>query len=170
GQGRGDWRGANSKVRAAGVVKVLAFGLAKALSSEPGAILDAAKSPARDTAATREGIILGTAAYMAPEQAKGLPVDERADIWAFGCVLFEMLVGTPTFHGETVTEVLAAVVRDDPDWTRVPATTPTAIRRLLLRCLAKDPKRRLQDIGDARIEIESIGEVLPGVPDARPAV
>jgi Tol biopolymer transport system component len=165
-----DLKPSNIKVRADGVVKVLDFGLAKALATEPGNVLDSERSPARDTAATREGIILGTAAYMAPEQAKGLTVDERADIWAFGCVLFEMLAGTPTFRGETVTEVLASVVRDDPGWARLPATTPTTVRRLLLRCLAKDPKRRLRDIGDGRIEIESIDQAIPGVSDAGPAV
>jgi Tol biopolymer transport system component len=164
-----DLKPSNIKVRTDGVVKVLDFGLAKALGSEPGAVPDWEPS-VRDTAATREGIILGTAAYMSPEQAKGLAVDERADIWAFGCVLFEMLAGTPAFRGETLTDLLASVVRDEPDWTCLPATTPTTVRRLLLRCLAKDPKRRLQDIGDARIEIESIGEVIPGVSNPDPGV
>jgi Tol biopolymer transport system component len=158
-----DLKPSNIKVRADGVVKVLDFGLAKALASEPA--IDGARPP-DDTAGTRDGIILGTAAYMAPEQAKGLAVDERADIWAFGCVLFEMLAGTPAFHGETVTDLLAAVVKDDPDWARLPAATPPAIRRLLFRCLVKDPKRRLQDIGDARIEIEAVDQVVPGTSDA----
>jgi Tol biopolymer transport system component len=100
------------------------------------------------------GIILGTAAYMAPEQARGKAVDKRADIWAFGLVLYEMLAGRTAFAGDTITDVLAAVLTREPDWTALPATTPASIRRLLVRCLEKDPKRRLRDIGDARLEIE----------------
>ena len=100
------------------------------------------------------GMILGTAAYMAPEQARGKTVDKRADIWAFGLVLYEMLVGRTAFAGDTISDVLAAVLTREPDWTALPATTPASIKRLLARCLEKDPKRRLRDIGDARLEIE----------------
>jgi len=157
-----DLKPANVKVRTDGVVKVLDFGLAKALASDSSATANTAQAAAFDTAATRAGIILGTAAYMAPEQAKGLPVDKRADIWAFGCVLFEMIAGRPAFRGETVTDVLAAVVKDSPDWAALPATTPVPVRRLLIRCLVKNPRQRLRDIGDARTELEAIEEVLPG--------
>ena len=153
-----DLKPANVKVRADGVVKVLDFGLAKALAFDASGS-GSAPPTAFDTAATREGVILGTAAYMAPEQAKALPVDKRADIWAFGCVLFEMIAGQAAFHGETLTDLLAAVVKDDPDWTVLPATTPAAIRRLLQRCLVKNPRQRLRDIGDARPDLEGSGEI-----------
>jgi serine/threonine protein kinase/Tol biopolymer transport system component len=152
-----DLKPANIKVRRDGVVKVLDFGLAKALAPDISAAVNRAHSPTV-TAATQEGIILGTAAYMSPEQAKGQAVDRRADIWAFGCVLFEMLTGRPAFQGETVTDLLAAVVRDDPDWTAVPKDIPRAVQTLLDRCLKKDPRQRLQAIGDARIEIDAIVE------------
>src|SRR3954452_5206089 len=99
-------------------------------------------------------MIMGTAAYMSQEQARGAAVDERADIWAFGVVLFEMLTGRMLFGGETVSDTLAAVLKTDPDWSVLPAETPVAIRRLLRRCIERDRKRRLQDIGDARLEIE----------------
>ena len=105
---------------------------------------------------TQEGFILGTAAYMAPEQAKGRPVDKRADIWAFGCVLYEMLTGRKPFEGETVTDILAAVIKSEPDWGVLPDDAPPAIKRLVRRCLAKDPKQRLRDIGDARIAMEPV--------------
>ena len=107
------------------------------------------------------GMILGTAAYMAPEQARGRIVDKRADIWAFGLVLYEMLAGRAAFAGDTITDILAAVVTREPDWTALPVTTPASIRRLLTRCVEKDPRRRLRDIGDARLEIE---EALAGGP------
>jgi serine/threonine protein kinase/Tol biopolymer transport system component len=164
-----DLKPANIKVRADGVVKVLDFGLAKALGSDASGI-GSGQPAAYDTAATREGIILGTAAYMAPEQAKALPVDKRADIWAFGCVLFEMIAGRPAFHGETVTDLLAAVVKDSPDWNALPGTAPAALRRLLQRCLVKNPRQRLRDIGDARIELDGSAETLPGSApaDSRP--
>jgi serine/threonine-protein kinase len=124
-------------------------------------------SPTLSLHATHAGIILGTAAYMAPEQARGKTVDRRADIWAYGAVLFEMVTGCQPFPGEDTSHVLARVIERDPDWTLLPASIPRAVCRLLMRCLTKDPKERLQAIGDARIEI---GELLSGraseVPDA----
>ncbi len=148
-----DLKPANAKVTGDGKVKLLDFGLAKALATE-AAGTNRVNSPTISVAATQAGVILGTAAYMAPEQAKGKPVDRRADIWAFGCVLFEMLTGHQVFTGETVTDVLAAVVRAEPEWQALPASTPPSIQKLLRRCLEKDPRRRLQAIGEARIIIE----------------
>ncbi len=164
-----DLKPSNVKVRPDGVVKVLDFGLAKALAPEPGAsaTVDQERSPKVCPVATREGLILGTAAYMSPEQAKGQAVDRRADIWAFGCVLFEMLAGRPAFRGETVTDLLAAVVKDDPDWTALPGEMPHAVYTLLRRCLQKNPRQRLQAIGDTRIEIDGIGEVPQAGTDTR---
>ncbi len=153
-----DLKPANVKVTPEGKVKVLDFGLAKAFEGDK-AIEDMSNSPTLSRAATMQGVILGTAAYMSPEQAKGKAVDKRTDIWAFGCLLYELLTGTQTFHGEDVTDILAAVVRAEPDWTCLPATTPPSIRNLLRRCLQKDAKKRLRDAGDARIEIE---EALSG--------
>jgi serine/threonine protein kinase len=149
-----DLKPANIKVRGDGAVKVLDFGLAKAVDPAAASAADGANSPTLTAHATALGIILGTVAYMAPEQAKGKPVDKRADIWAFGVVLFEMLSGRAAFQGDTVTDIIAAVVTREPDWTLLPATTPASIRRLLARRLEKDPKRRLRDIGDARFEID----------------
>jgi eukaryotic-like serine/threonine-protein kinase len=157
-----DLKPANIKVTADDNVKILDFGLAKALEGD-GASADIATSPTISRMATQAGILLGTAAYMSPEQAKAKPVDRRADIWAFGCVLYEMLTGKQTFTGETVTDTLAAVIRAEPDWSQLPAATPVRVRVLLQRCLQKDPKQRLRDIGDARI---SLDEVLSGAPDA----
>src|SRR5579862_3563202 len=134
-------------------VKILDFGLAKALEGDP-ASADVSSSPTISRMATQAGIILGTAAYMSPEQAKGKAVDRRADIWSFGCVFYEMLTGKMAFTGETVTDTLAAVIRAEPEWSVLPAATPARIRELLQRCLKKDPKQRLQAIGDARIAIE----------------
>jgi serine/threonine protein kinase len=148
-----DLKPANIKVRPDGPVKVLDFGLAKALEPAPTSHLS--QSPTITTpAATGMGVILGTAAYMSPEQARGKPVDTRADIWAFGCVLYEMLTGKRLFDGDGVSETVAAVLRAEPDWKALPPGTPVPIRRLLRRALEKNPRQRLQHIGDARIEIE----------------
>ena len=151
-----DLKPANIKIRPDGTVKVLDFGLAKALDGPGGSGRSGGleNSPTLSMHATQAGIILGTAAYMSPEQATGKAVDKRSDLWAFGVVLLEMLTGRPVFTGESVSHVLAAVLRADPDWSALPATTPAPIRRLLRRCLDKDRKRRLADAADARLEIE----------------
>jgi eukaryotic-like serine/threonine-protein kinase len=148
-----DLKPANIKVRADGVVKVLDFGLAKAADPAAGSG-DAAQSPTiTSPAMTRAGVILGTASYMSPEQARGLVVDRGADIWAWGCVLFEMLAGKRPFAGTDTTEVIAAIVRGEPDWSLLPAGTPEGVRRVLRRCLEKDRKRRFADIRDARFAL-----------------
>ena len=149
-----DLKPANVKVRGDGTVKVLDFGLAKALGPEPAdASGDPGLSPTLTAAATQMGVILGTAAYMAPEQAKGKPVDRRADIWAFGAVLYEMLTGRRPFAGEDISDTLAFVLTKDIDWTALPSDTPPSLRRLLKRGLERDPRQRLRDIGEARIQL-----------------
>ena len=149
-----DLKPANIKVSESDKVKLLDFGLAKAWTGEPGPASDATHSPTLPGQATAAGVILGTAAYMSPEQARGKPVDKRADIWAFGVVLFEMLSGKRVFDGETVSDVLAAVLKTEPDWGALPSATPPAVVHLVRRCLERDPKLRLRDIGDARLELE----------------
>ncbi|MEX1128972.1 MAG: protein kinase [Vicinamibacterales bacterium] len=163
-----DLKPANVKVRPDGTVKVLDFGLAKALSPEGSFANDPVtgrftnrpyieNSPTITSPATQMGMIIGTAAYMAPEQAKGRAVDRRADIWAFGVVLYEMLTGGRAFKGDDISDVLAAVLKTEPDWTALPAGTPPSVRRLLRRCLEKDPRKRLSAIGDARLELDDVG-------------
>jgi serine/threonine-protein kinase len=121
-----------------------------------------ANSPTVSVCGTQAGLLLGTAAYMAPEQARGQPVDRRADIWAFGCVVYEMLTGRQAFPGATLTDVLAAIVMREPDWERLPSDLPPRFGSLLRRCLRKDPRERLRDIGDARLEIEEIQQAPHG--------
>ena len=159
-----DLKPANIKLRSDGTVKVLDFGLAKALDP-PGAMSPSVtQSPTITSPAmlTGVGVMLGTAAYMSPEQARGKPVDKRTDIWAFGCVLYEMLTGRPAFAGETVSDTIAAILEREPSWAALPAATPPTILVSSQRCLHKDPKQRLRDIGDARIELDSLSQ-----PDGR---
>ena len=149
-----DLKPANVKVMAEGEVKVLDFGLAKALA-EDDANVDLGDSPTITRDFTAPGVILGPAAYMSPEQARGRPVDKRADIWALGVVLYECLTGDSMFRGETVTDSLGAILHKQPDWERLPTETPPTVRLLLRRCLTKDRKRRFRDIGDVKIELEA---------------
>jgi Tol biopolymer transport system component len=147
-----DLKPTNIKITRDGVVKVLDFGLAKAVSVDGTA----------DPKESRDGVILGTAAYMSPEQARGQAVDKRADIWAFGCVLYEMITGRVAFAGDTMSDTIAKILERQPDWSALPASTPAPLNRLLLRCLIKDPKQRLRDIGDAKSEIDAIAR-MPAV-------
>jgi serine/threonine protein kinase len=149
-----DLKPQNIKVRADGTVKVLDFGLAKAMDPAGASGVDAMNSPTLTARATQMGMIIGTAAYMSPEQARGRAVDRRADVWAFGVVLYEMLTGRRCFEGEDISITLASVLKEDVSWQSLPADLPVPIRRLLRRCLEKDPKRRLSSIGDARLELD----------------
>jgi serine/threonine protein kinase/Tol biopolymer transport system component len=150
-----DLKPANVKITPEGQVKVLDFGLAKLAggdAEETGRALS--NSPTLSAPMTRAGVVLGTAAYMSPEQAKGRSVDRRADLFAFGCVLYEMLAGRPAFEGESAADILSYVLQRDPDWTRLPSTVPPAVRQLLRLCLEKDPRKRRQSAGDVRIDLE----------------
>ena len=165
-----DLKPANIKVTDDGEVKVLDFGLAKALSPDGAGSADGMNSPTLTARATQMGLILGTAAYMAPEQARGKTVDRRADIWSFGVLLAELLTGERAFKGDDVTEVLAKVIEREPDLSRLPPAAPQSLRRLLARCIAKDPKQRLRDIGEARIAIDDVQRELAQGPTSSGAL
>jgi serine/threonine protein kinase len=155
-----DLKPANVKVTPEGVVKVIDFGLGRMVGSAGES--DASQEPTLTSGGTKAGTVLGTPAYMSPEQARGGAVDKRTDVWAFGCVLFELLAGTPTFDGRSTPDVLVQVLTRDPDWSRLPQAAPASVRRLLQRCLQKDKQRRLRDIGDALLELDEDPDPAPG--------
>src|SRR5688572_20391165 len=152
-----DLKPANVKRTLDGTVKVLDFGLAKALASDASGT-DFTQSPTISFAGTRAGLILGTAAYMSPEQARGQTVDQRADIWAFGCVLYELLTGSPAFPGSSASDIIASILTREPEWSRLPRDTPESVRRALRRCLERDIRRRLRDAADVRLELDDAAQ------------
>jgi serine/threonine protein kinase len=163
-----DLKPANIKLRSDGTVKVLDFGLAKltepvAASGTAAALLSQSPTITTPAMMTGVGMILGTAAYMSPEQAKGRPADKRSDVWAFGCVFYEMLTGKRAFEGDDVSDTLAAVLKGEPDWDTLPSSTPASIRKLIKRCLMKDRKQRLQAVGEARIALENPEQGEPAI-------
>src|SRR5262245_11705443 len=163
-----DLKPQNVKVTPEGKVKVLDFGLAKTFQAQ-SEDTDVSQSPTLTDDATRDGAILGTAAYMSPEQARGKPLDKRTDIWSFGCVLYEVLTQKRAFGGDSIPDSIAAVLTRDPEWAALPDATPESLRRLLRRCLQKDPQKRLRDIGDARIELEEMAAGTQQLERTRPA-
>jgi hypothetical protein len=169
-----DLKPGNVQLAPDGQVKVLDFGLAKAFVADPASV-DSSESPTVTSGGTRYGVILGTAAYMSPEQARGQALDKRTDVWAFGCVLYECLTGARAFPGLTVSDTIAAVLEREPEWNALPARTPASVGRLLQRCLRKDARVRLRDIADARLELEgdppaAAGTTVSSGPRARPAL
>jgi Tol biopolymer transport system component len=153
-----DLKPANVKITPGGIVKVLDFGLGR--RTESAAEADRSRDPTLTSGSTEAGTVLGTPAYMSPEQARGGAVDRQTDVWAFGCLLFEMITGAQAFGADTLSDTLVHVISRDPDWTCLPPSTPLAVRRLLRRCLQKDPRRRLRDIGDARLELDEVSEAV----------
>lgn len=159
-----DLKPGNIKIASENRIKILDFGLAKMAAADGHSGPSLSQSPTKAYAETRDGVVLGTAGYMSPEQARGKVVDRRTDLWALGCILFEMLTGRQAFRGETISDTLAAVLRGEPDWALLPTETPAAVRRLLRRCLEKDARKRIRDASDARIDIEEALNEAPGTP------